>query len=145
MERNPTSAVLSELGLINLMLTRHSTPLPATSTYARGRKGLDNGFATSHVVQALEACGYEAFNMRYTTDHQPYFSILIRTSCSEMQHYCLQLQPNVSSIPTMLNRLPATSKNFMICLRSVTLLTEHASCCFLGIAMALPNDSTPIW
>ena len=70
-ERNPTSAILSELGLINLMLTRHSTPLPAT--YARGRKCLDYGFATNHVVQALEACGYEPFNLRYTTDHRPYF------------------------------------------------------------------------
>ena len=70
-ERNPTSAMLSEFGLVNLMLSRHSAPLPVT--YARGRKCLDYGFATAHVAQALVACGYEAFNARYPTDHRPYF------------------------------------------------------------------------
>ena len=36
-ERNPTSStMLSGLGMVNLMLTRHQTPLPAT--YARGQK-----------------------------------------------------------------------------------------------------------
>ena len=69
-EQNPTSAMLSEFGLVNLMLSRHSAPLPVT--YARGRKCLDYGFATAHVAQALVACGYEVFNARYPTDHQPY-------------------------------------------------------------------------
>jgi exonuclease III len=70
-ERNPTSSLLSEFGLVNLMLSRHPAPLPVT--YARGRKCLDYGFASSHVVQSLVACGYEAFNARYPTDHRPYF------------------------------------------------------------------------
>ena len=66
-EQNPTSAMLSEFGLVNLMLSRHLAPLPVT--YARGRKCLDYGFATAHVAQALVACGYEVFNARYPTDH----------------------------------------------------------------------------
>jgi exonuclease III len=70
-ERNPTSSMLSELGLVNLMTNRHPTPLPAT--YARGRKCLDYGFATRKVADALVLCGYEAFNHRYTTDHRSYF------------------------------------------------------------------------
>ena len=70
-ERNPTSAMLSELSLVNLMLTRHLAPLPAT--YARGKKCLDYGFAARKVADALVACGYEAFNLRYTTDHRSYF------------------------------------------------------------------------
>ena len=70
-ERNPTSALLSEFGFVNLMLSRHSAPLPVT--YARGRKCLDYGFATAHVAKSLVACGYEAFNARYPTDHRPYF------------------------------------------------------------------------
>jgi exonuclease III len=70
-ESNPTSAMLSEFGLVNLMLSRHQTPLPVT--YARGRKCLDYGFATTHLVQSLVACGYEAFNARYPTDHRAYF------------------------------------------------------------------------
>jgi hypothetical protein len=67
-ERNP---LLSEFGFVNLMLSRHSAPLPVT--YARGQKCLDYGFATAHVAQSLVACGYEAFNARYPTDHRPYF------------------------------------------------------------------------
>jgi hypothetical protein len=54
-ERNPTSAMISELGLVNLILTRHPAPLPAT--YARGCKCLDYGFGTRKVVESLLACG----------------------------------------------------------------------------------------
>ena len=53
------------------VLSRHPAPRPVT--YARGRKCLDYGFVSNHVVQALVACGYDAFNAWYTTDHQPYF------------------------------------------------------------------------
>ena len=67
----PLTAMFSEFGLINLMTVRHSDPPPAT--YARGRKCIDYGFGTPRVANALEACGYEAFNARFATDHRSYF------------------------------------------------------------------------
>jgi hypothetical protein len=68
---NPLTTMMSELGLLNLMSVRHDTPPPPK--YARGKKCLDYGFGTPRVTLALTACGYEAFNARYTTDHRSYF------------------------------------------------------------------------
>ena len=68
---NPLTTMMSELGLLNLMSVRHDVPPPPT--YARGKKCLDYGFGTPRVTLALTACGYEAFNARYTTDHRSYF------------------------------------------------------------------------
>ena len=67
----PLTTMFSKFGLVNLMTVRHSDPQPAT--YARGRKCIDYGFGTPRVANALQACGYEAFNARFTTDHRSYF------------------------------------------------------------------------
>jgi hypothetical protein len=63
--------VVQGLGLIDLMGARHGYELPAT--YARGRKCLDYGFATPVIGEALEACGYESFGNRFSSDHRAYF------------------------------------------------------------------------
>ena len=64
---NPLTTMMSELGLLNLMSVRHTTPPPPT--YAPRKKCLDYGFETPRVTLALTACGYEAFNARYTRSY----------------------------------------------------------------------------
>ena len=54
-----------------MMGARHRFPLPAT--YARGRRCLDYGFATPTICAALEACGYESFGHRFSSDHRAHF------------------------------------------------------------------------
>ncbi|KAI2490869.1 hypothetical protein MHU86_23692 [Fragilaria crotonensis] len=59
------------LGLIDLMTSRHSSPLPAT--YARGSKCLDYALASPLVGEALISAGYEEFNAHIASDHRGYF------------------------------------------------------------------------
>ena len=68
---NGIELIAGELGIINLMSHRHACQ-PST-TFARGSHCIDYGFATSHVVQTLSICGYEAFHVRFSTDHRSYF------------------------------------------------------------------------
>ena len=70
-DQSPLTSLFSELGLVDLMALRHQGPMPPT--YARGRKCLDYGFSTPRVALALKACGYEAFNARFPTDHRSYY------------------------------------------------------------------------
>ena len=101
-ERNPTSSMLSGLGMVNLMLTRHQPPLPATC--ARGQQCLDYDFATSSVAKSLVACGYEAFNVRYVTDHRPFFSISTPIFCLAQRHHNLQVHNTEFCDPPMPNK-----------------------------------------
>ena len=64
-------SVVQDLGLIDMMGARHGYALP--TTYARGRRCLDYGFATPSICEALEACGYESFGHRFSSDHRAYF------------------------------------------------------------------------
>jgi exonuclease III len=64
-------SLVQGLGLIDLMGARHNTSLP--TTYARGRRCIDYGFATENVRAALEKCGYESFSHRFHSDHRAYF------------------------------------------------------------------------
>jgi exonuclease III len=63
--------VAGELGLTDLMRSRHSANLPAT--YARGSKCLDYALASPDVCTSLKAAGYEEFNARIASDHRGYF------------------------------------------------------------------------
>ena len=64
-------SVVQGLGLIDIMGARHGYALP--TSYARGRRCLDYGFATPSICEALEACGYESFGHRFSSDHRAYF------------------------------------------------------------------------
>jgi hypothetical protein len=63
--------IAGNLGLIELMTSRHSSALPAT--YARGSKCLDYALASPSVNEALISSGYEEFNARIASDHRGYF------------------------------------------------------------------------
>ena len=65
------SKLAEDFNLVNLMPTRHSTPLP--STYARGRRCLDYGLASTKFADAMVRCGYDAFNERFGTDHRAFY------------------------------------------------------------------------
>jgi hypothetical protein len=57
--------------MTDLMSARHHQELP--TTYSRGRRCLDYGFATAQACAALTACGYESFGHRFPSDHRAYF------------------------------------------------------------------------
>ena len=62
-------SLVQSLGLIDMMGARHNHDLP--TTYTRGRKCLDYGFATPNVcTTALCASGYESFEPRFPSDHR---------------------------------------------------------------------------
>ncbi|KAI2491614.1 hypothetical protein MHU86_22931 [Fragilaria crotonensis] len=61
----------SDLGLVNLIPTKHPQKLPAT--YARGRSCLDYALATQKFQEALVKAGYEAFNHRLHSDHRGFY------------------------------------------------------------------------
>ena len=69
---NGIESIAGEYGLLNMMSARHGELQPP-ATYARGQNCIDYGFATPHVIQALSRCGYEQFNVRFSTDHRAYF------------------------------------------------------------------------
>jgi hypothetical protein len=60
--------IVQGLGLIDMMGARHQFPLP--TTYTGGRRCLDYGFATPTICTALEACGFESFGHRFSSDHR---------------------------------------------------------------------------
>ena len=63
--------VASELGLIDIMRRRHSSPPPAT--YARGSTRLDYILTSPEICDALRATGYHEFNATVSSDHRGYF------------------------------------------------------------------------
>ena len=65
------SHIVGNLGLLDVMASRHSMIPPAT--YARGSKCLDYALATPQVCSALKKCGYDAFNARLHSDHRGYY------------------------------------------------------------------------
>ena len=66
------SKIAGQLGLVDIMASRHSSPLP--TTFTPGIKCcLDYGLATQHVCDALQHARYEAFNARVHSDHRGYF------------------------------------------------------------------------
>jgi hypothetical protein len=69
---NGIESMAGEYGLLNMMSARHGDLQPP-ATYARGRNCIDYGFATLRVIQALSKCGYEQFNVRFSTDHRACF------------------------------------------------------------------------
>ena len=65
------SHIASRLQLVDLMSSRHSSTPPAT--YSRGSKRLDYALASHRVSHSIVACGYDAFNARFPSDHRGYF------------------------------------------------------------------------
>ena len=65
------TSLAHQLELYDMMSSRHSSPPPVT--YSRGRRCLDYGLATPLVIQAITRCGYEAFHIRYPSDHRAYY------------------------------------------------------------------------
>ena len=65
------SKIAGELGLLDLMMSRHSSSPPAT--YARGSNCLDYALSSPEVCEALRSSGYEEFNARIASDHRGYF------------------------------------------------------------------------
>ena len=64
-------SLVQSLDLVDMMGARHNYALP--TTYTRGRRCLDYGFAMPNVCTALDACGYESFGLRFPSDHRAYF------------------------------------------------------------------------
>jgi hypothetical protein len=65
------SKIASQLGLIDLMSSRHSSKPPAT--YVRGTKRLDYALASPSVGDALVSAGYEEFNAHIGSYHRGFF------------------------------------------------------------------------
>ena len=65
------SHIAGTLGLMDLMMSRHSSPPPAT--YARGSKRLNYALASPDVCAALRRTGYKEFNARIASDHRGNF------------------------------------------------------------------------
>ena len=66
-----TASLAHQLELYDMMSSRHSNAHPVT--YSRGRRCLDYGLATPRVIQAITRCGYEAFHVRFPSDHRAYY------------------------------------------------------------------------
>jgi hypothetical protein len=65
------SKIAGQLGLIDLIASRHSSKPPAT--YARGKKRLDYALSSPLVGDALMSAGYEEFNAHIVSDHRGFF------------------------------------------------------------------------
>jgi hypothetical protein len=65
------TALAHKMELFDMMSSRHANQPPVT--YSRGRRCLDFGLATSHVIQSITRCGYEAFHSCHPSDHRAYF------------------------------------------------------------------------
>lgn len=61
----------TQCGLKDIFADRNSSQPP--TTYARGRSRLDYALATDHVLKSISKAGYEAFNVKYHSDHRAYF------------------------------------------------------------------------
>ena len=84
-------SVIQGLDMMDMMGVRHTYELP--TTYARGRRCLDYGFATANVCASLEACGYESFGHRFLSDHRAYFLTSTFVNCSGLRS---SLCPNLN-------------------------------------------------
>jgi hypothetical protein len=62
----------AEFNLTDIFSIQHPN-LQDPATYARGRKRLDYALGSARVSAAVQACGYEAFNHRFHTDHRAYY------------------------------------------------------------------------
>ncbi|KAI2490979.1 hypothetical protein MHU86_23581 [Fragilaria crotonensis] len=65
------SKIAGQLGLLDIIASRHSSKPPAT--YARGTKRLDYALASPLVGEALISAGYEEFNAHIVSDHRGFF------------------------------------------------------------------------
>jgi exonuclease III len=65
---NGTAQLAAEFNLTDIFSIQHPN-LQDPATYARGRKRLDSALGSARVSAAVQACGYEAFNHRFHTDH----------------------------------------------------------------------------
>jgi exonuclease III len=66
------SKIAAQFELVDL-LQHHHQHLHEPATYARGHKRLDYALGTINVANAVIACGYEQFNLRFHTDHRALF------------------------------------------------------------------------
>ena len=69
---NGTAQLAAEFNLTDKFSTQHPH-LQDPATYARGQKRLDFALGTARLSATVQACGYEAFNYRFHTDHRAYF------------------------------------------------------------------------
>jgi hypothetical protein len=69
---NGTAQLAAEFNLTDILSIQHPH-LQDPATYTRGHKRLDFALGSDRIAIAVQACGYEAFNYRFHTDHRAYF------------------------------------------------------------------------